>query len=190
MGCCYQQSPILIDVEGDGFDMTSADDGVRFDISGSGTPVRLSWTAGRADDGWLALDRNGNGRVDHGKELFGNFTDQPFNKREKNGFEALAEFDRLENGGNRDGRITDRDAVFERLWLWQDRNHNGVSEPDELLKFASLGVTALHLRYEETKWMDRHGNWFRYRAPIDREGRGRGTYKWAYDVYLVRSELP
>lgn len=73
-GLC-NPSPIVIDTLGDGFNLTSAADGVWFDIQATGHPMRIAWIQG--DDAWLALDRNGNGLIDNGRELFGNFTFQP-----------------------------------------------------------------------------------------------------------------
>jgi hypothetical protein len=187
-GC---DSPIIIDVAGDGYRLTSVRGGVLFDLDGDGTPEQVAWTRAGADDAFLAMDRNGNGRIDDGSELFGNGTPAYGGQREpraSNGFEALRFTEGASYGGvsRADDRIDARDAVFAHLLLWTDRNHNGVSEPDELQRVIDSDLTGISTDYRKSPRRDRHGNEFRLRA---KSWWRDGAMRPVFDVWLLTREV-
>ena len=187
-GCCTGCfSPIVIDVLGNGFNLTDGANGVDLDLTGEGTKDRTAWTSPNSDDAWLVLDRNHNGVIDNALELFGNFTEQPeaIPVADRNGFLALAVFDQPQNGGNGDGKINRQDRIYNDLRLWQDVNHNGISEPGELHTLDSLDVRALDLDFKVSRRTDEFGNRFRYRAKV-RDSRDADVGKWAWDVFPVK----
>ncbi len=177
-------SPILIDLKGNGFELTNLAQGVKFDLNKDGIKEKLSWTKARSDEGFLVLDRNGNGTIDNGTELFGNFTPQPYSNT-RNGFAALAVFDGLGKGGNNDGAIDNQDKIYKLLRLWIDYNQNGISESDELIPLKSVGLSALSLNYNSHgAYTDRYGNEFKYRSKVD-DTNGTHIGHWAWDVFLL-----
>ena len=174
-------SPIVVDVDGSGFAMTDAPGGVVFNMLNDGVPLQLSWTAASSTNAFVVLDRNGNGTIDNGTELFGDLTPQP-PVTSPNGFVALAEYDKPGSGGNGDGKISAGDTIFSSLKLWRDLNHNGFSEPSELKALTGV-IEGIDLDYKESKRTDAHGNQFRYRAKVYGQG-GRQSGRWAWDVFL------
>jgi hypothetical protein len=188
-GCVPYNTPILIDVAGNGFNLTSSEGGTSFNLNTRGGSEKIAWTNASSDDAWLVLDRNGNGTIDNGTELFGDATTQPAapEGEKRNGFRALAEHDKVSAGGNANGQIDSGDSVFASLRLWQDSDHDGLSEPTELHPLTSKNVAAIELDYKYSKKTDNHGNQFSFRAKV-KSSNGQQLGRWAWDVYLVRSQ--
>lgn len=159
-------SPLVLDLSGDGVEASPLDEGVRFDLLDHGATVQTAWP--RGDDALLALDRNGDGEITSGGELFGN-TPRPHGGRFTNGFESLATLDTAAAGGNSDGLIDRRDAQFVSLRLWRDADRNGKSSPSELHPLATEGITEIGLHYSESTAVDRFGNHLRQQGVFVRQ---------------------
>jgi len=128
---CNVGDPLVLDLDGDGIEINPIYRGVNFDFYGVGEKQAVAWPSG--DDAFLALDRNNDGMIDNGYELFGN-VDLGY----PDGFAHLAELD-----SNADGAITAADAAFGQLVVWQDVNSDGVSQSAEMRSLADVGITAL-----------------------------------------------
>jgi len=120
------------------------------------------------------------------KELFGNITEQPPSDH-PNGFLALAEFDKPESGGNGDGIIDSHDAVWPKLLVWIDSNHDGISQPSERQHLDEVGIHSIGLMYRESRRVDPYGNEFRYRGWLNPD-RGARVDRTIFDVILVTAE--
>ncbi|MBY0496862.1 MAG: hypothetical protein K2Y23_21845 [Cyanobacteria bacterium] len=188
---CTEGCPLLLDTEANGFRLTSRDDGVYFDLNSDGTPELISWTEANSDDGWLVMDRNGNGRIDNGRELFGNFSsiyqDALF-PIATDGFQALRALENNPSWGvsRRDSAINGHDASYSSLQVWRDLDHDGATDEGELTALPSLGVVSLDLNYKTSRQRDEHGNFFRLKAPSDwqlPDGKIKKRIFW--DVYLL-----
>ncbi len=179
-GC---SSPIIIDTDGTGFHLTSAANGVMFDFYGNGVPIQIAWTKTGSGTGFLALPKDG--KITSARDLFGNVTAQPLMKtRPPNGFAALAIYDSPAYGGNNDGVIDSKDAVWSKLRVWIDANHDGVSQPEELHTLEEVGIVGIAVHYERTGYTDQFGNHFRYEGhliPV----RGDNVDRKIFDVFLA-----
>ena len=141
---------------------------------------QVPWTHPDSDEAFLVLDRDGNGSIDNGRELFGDVTPQHAGG-EPNGFRALALFDDVLSGGNEDGRISAEDAIYAQLQVWHDSDHDGASAPAELTGLADAGLEWIDLHYLPTERMDRYGNEFRFRASSGWVG---GEIRQIWNVFL------
>lgn len=186
-GC---NSPVIVDLLGHGYELTSAAAGVRFTLNPAQPTVQIAWTAAGSDNGFLVLDRNRNGSIDDGTELFGSVTPQPSTSL-RNGFAALAMFDKPESGGNGNGVIDSGDAIFKSLRIWIDANHNGISEANELFPLNTFGIESISLDYKLDERRDRYGNRFRFRGKFSGHDplTGAPFERTAYDVFLTTSEI-
>jgi hypothetical protein len=154
--------PVLFDFGERGFDLTGVEQGVEFDIDADGALEKVAWTAAGADDSFLALDRNANGKIDDGNELFGNVTLLGNGRISAHGFEALAELDLAVNAGNGNGYVDRLDHHFGSLLLWTDRNHDGRSAVNELVTLAERRIVAIKLSADESDVVDEYGNHLAY----------------------------
>lgn len=181
------ESPIILNLDGGGLELTGPE--ILFDLVGDGDPNYVGWTSRGAGEGFLVLDRNRDGRINTGREMFGNHTPLSWGESgpaAAHGFEALEWFDSPDQGGDGDRWITSADRVFPALRAWIDDNHNGVSEPEELFSMNDIQVIALSTEARGSHRVDSYGNRFRYRAKMKLlDSRGRLRTDFAYDVFLV-----
>ncbi|HXY01652.1 MAG TPA: hypothetical protein VEI54_12085 [Candidatus Limnocylindrales bacterium] len=144
----------------------------------------MGWTAKGVGDAFLALP-GPDGLVHNGEELFGDWTPQPPSVN-PNGFAALAVWDDPKNGGNGDGIIDEKDAIWPDLRLWIDANHDGVCQIEEMHTLPSMGINSISLHYGESRKTDEYGNQFRFRARINPDDRDEARVgRIAYDVFFV-----
>ena len=137
------ETPLVLDLNGDGIQTLSINDGVEFDLLDTGTKVQTGWISG--EDALLAIDSDGNGQIDNRSELFGGEVGD--------GFARLGSFD-----SNDDGLVDLTDAGFSELQVWQDSNENGVTDAGELVDLESAGVASLNTSYTDVFSMDAQGN--------------------------------
>lgn len=158
-------SPIVIDLGNNGIHLGKAGVGVYFDVNADGRRDHVQWVARGGDEGFLALDRSGNGLIDDGAELFGVGTPMVLEGRNApNGFVGLAQYDSRQLGGNDDGLITVADAIWPQLRIWMDANADGISTAGEMHSLRAYGITALETIPKVRKYIDQAGNIIPYWA--------------------------
>ena len=143
--------PLALDLDGDGIETTDVKNGTYFDLDNSGFAEKSAWI--KSDDGILVLDRNGNGKIDGGKELFGDQTLLKNGEKATGGFQALEELD-----DNKDGRIDSADSKYSEIKVWRDLNQDGQSSEEELFSLDELGIKALNLANNNVNSTDANGN--------------------------------
>lgn len=162
--CNEEQEPLIIDLGQDGIHLGAPGIGIEFDFFGDGSKVATQWVAPYGNEAFLALDANQNGQIDNGSELFGRGILIGSDTRARHGFEELAQYDIIFNGGNFDGVIDQQDAVWQKLLLWNDLNADGISTPDELTPLHQSDITELQLNAKENARLDPAGNALRFWA--------------------------
>jgi hypothetical protein len=174
-------SPIVINFANGGYRLTGENAPVRFDIKATGQPLWIGWTAAGTEEAFLALDRNHNGAIDNGAELFGNATPLLDGSRARNGFIALAQYD-----DNHDGVIDASDPIWRQLVLWCDLNHDGLSQSAEIVAVGESALRAISLDSHWSGRRDESGNEFRYQSTVTMDARGhKATPRPVYDIFFA-----
>ncbi|MBP6277020.1 MAG: FG-GAP repeat protein [Limnohabitans sp.] len=142
-GLTRYDSPLVLDLNGDGVQTVDIAHGTMFDLQATGTAQATGWVD--AHDGLLAIDLNHDGKINNGAELFGNSTLLADGQKAATGWTALAQHD-----SNVDGKVDAQDAVFDALMVWQDANGNGVTDAGELRSLKETGVISINLGHDNT----------------------------------------
>ena len=176
---CNVSDPLVFDIAGDGVRLVPVHSSrANFDLFAVGVEQRTAWIQG--DDALLVLDQNGNGSIDNGRELFGNFIGKSGYDEVATGFDKLALLDSDDNG------VIDRhDAAFGDLRLWQDVDSDGQSQPSELHRLQTLGVSAIVLAaqriYASDPQLTHRGQFVRPQTSMLETGSAMGS---VYDAWF------
>lgn len=175
-------SPIVIDVAGEGFHLTSADDGVPFRLHSSDTnETEMAWTDPKFKNAWLVRPNPDGSVTSLAANMFGNLSPQPLSNY-PNGYLALA-YAAQQLGCTVSERLDEQvcPALWHQLKLWTDLNHDGIAEPSELATLDAKDIHYISLHYKQTLYTDAYGNTFRYAAAISDSTNDHRCY----DVFLM-----
>lgn len=157
------QSPLVLDLNGNGVETSNVDQGIKFDINNDGQLEQVGWVS--PEDALLVFDINQDGVINNGSELFGEATLLASGETAGEGFQALSDLD-----SNKDGIFDQQDQHFDSLQLWQDKNQNGISEEGELIGLHDAGVASINLAASSVSEVD-NGNYIGLRSSwIDEQG--------------------
>ena len=162
------RSPLIVDLDGDGVETTTAENGTHFDHDNNGFAEKTSWVG--KDDGLLVRDINGNGQIDDGTELFGNNSVLSNGQKAANGFEALKDLD-----SNNDGIFDSSDTAWNQVNVWKDSNLNGKVDEGELLTLEQAGIENIDLNYQNSNTVDTNGNTVGQIGSFDKENGTQGN---------------
>lgn len=150
--------PLIIDVNGDALSLAALEDGVAYDLRGEGQPQQTAWIQKGSDDAFLVVDVNNNGKID-ANELVGGMSPGPNGFATLRSYDGVTRFDTPDAGRlPPDGQIDEHDALFAKLVLWTDANHDGLAQESELESLAHAGVTAIYTGYMGRSERDCFGN--------------------------------
>jgi hypothetical protein len=171
-------TPIILDLNGDGVHTLSINSGVSFDVFAQGQSVHTGWVS--STDGLLVMDRNGDGTINDGTELFGSATRLANGEQATDGYVALKELD-----SNGDGVVSADDALFAELRVWVDSNSDGLSAAAEIRTLTSLGITSINTQASADVSLD-NGNLIGLSSTYETAD---GATHAAADVWFV-AEVP
>ncbi|WP_370470190.1 hypothetical protein [Snodgrassella alvi] len=183
--------PIILDLDGDGIETIGSNEleGALFDHDNDGIRTATGWV--KSDDGILVFDRNGDGIINNGSELFGDSSKIWNGKFAQNGYEALKEFD-----SNFDGKVNAKDKNFSKLRVWRDLNHDGITQENELFTLEQVGVKALYLEHQNTNsslgngnTLTQTGSYEKTDGSINKMGDVNFEYDPRYSEYIDHIEL-
>jgi hypothetical protein len=137
-------TPIVLDLNGDGIQTLSFNAGVKFDILANGNAIQTGWVG--QQDGLLVSDKNRDGLINDGTELFGSSTVLANGQNAVDGYQALAQFD-----SNSDGVVNKQDLDFGKLSVWVDGNSDGFTGHGELKSLTEAGIKQISLSTETVR---------------------------------------
>ena len=148
-----RRDPLALDLDGDGLETTgiTSSSQILFDHDGDGIKTGTGWL--KSDDAFLALDKNNNGLIDNGNELFGIDTVMSNGQKAANGFAALADLD-----SNHDGVFSNLDTQFTSARIWRDLDQDGISDEGELQSLIDAGIASINLTNTATATNLGNGN--------------------------------